>query len=298
MAFKNTVIVAYRHNNIQYSDFIVPQIGWNLRIFFYYIGISIVVCQSRHPFNVVRQNHYSMSIFTAKVSSLSAISIIPSRWALLSLLSLQYSSSSPASFSSSLLHPPSPFILSTYLRISLFIYTYLYLCNLYQGERLTVFIMGSQERPSFFCSRPDGTLTPLLAVDELPLTLSIRGVSRTLTPGDTQGMTSCGVAPPRTDHWVVDGPPAGSRVTNDDKMNELHNLLYKILREEDVSSEVRSSIQEILFRGFDAPTSVPALAPATVAGAGQNRKDSPNFGYGGNFHGNHKNVSCQFTGWY
>ncbi|KAJ5190449.1 Zinc finger CCCH-type [Penicillium cinerascens] len=153
--------------------------------------------------------------------------------------------------------------------------------------------MGSQDRPSFFCSRPDGTLTPLLAVDDLPLSLSVRNVSRTLTPGDTQGMTSCGVAAPRSDPWVVDGPPTGSRVVNDEKMNDLHALLFKILREEEVGCEIRSSIQEILFRGFDTQSSVPLPAPSAIVAACQTPQVAPHFRYGGNFQGgnpqgNHK----------
>lgn len=213
-------------------------------------------------------------------------------------------------FESLLLSPlPTPFASSTYLHPTPFLLvfgylyslTHFYLCILYQGECLTVFIMGSQDRPSFFCSRPDGTLTPLLAVDDLPLTLSVRNVSRTLTPGDTQGMTSCGVAAPRSDLWVVDGPPTGSRIVNDEKMNELHALLFKILREEDVGCEIRSSIQEILFRGFDTHSSVPLPAPSAIVAACQTPQVAPHFRYGGNFQGgnpqgNHKHVSCYFTG--
>ncbi|KAJ5292553.1 uncharacterized protein N7443_008506 [Penicillium atrosanguineum] len=125
--------------------------------------------------------------------------------------------------------------------------------------------MGSQDRPSFFCSRPDGTLTPLIAVDDLPPGLSVRGVSRALTPGETQGMTSCGVAAPRAESWIVDGSPSGARVVADEKVHEVNSLLYKILREDNVHGDIRSAIQEVLFRGFDAPSLVAATDSITSA---------------------------------
>lgn len=67
--------------------------------------------------------------------------------------------------------------------------------------------MSTPLRPQFFCSRPNGVLTPLVAVDELPASLSIRGAPRALSPSDTQGMTSLGALVPRGHTYVVDADP-------------------------------------------------------------------------------------------
>jgi hypothetical protein len=40
--------------------------------------------------------------------------------------------------------------------------------------------MASPGTAQFFTTRPSGVLTPLIAVDELPAHVSIRGVTRTL----------------------------------------------------------------------------------------------------------------------
>lgn len=115
--------------------------------------------------------------------------------------------------------------------------------------------MTSSGRPLFFCSRPNGSLTPLIAIDELPSTVSIRGVSRNLTPGDTQGMTSCGVATARYDPWTVEGvshQPSTAGATaapsepSSNAMTELHDILLKILTDNNVPSHYRDSVQKIL----------------------------------------------------
>lgn len=64
--------------------------------------------------------------------------------------------------------------------------------------------------PQFFVTRPDRTMVPLIAVDELPPSLSLRGVKRSLTPNDTQGMTSLGGCPCSSSHYyIVDTIPTG-----------------------------------------------------------------------------------------
>ena len=59
-------------------------------------------------------------------------------------------------------------------------------------------------RPQYFLSREDGTLTALVAIDELPSFISIRGVPRTLSHNDTQGMTSLGTVNSRGQHYLLD----------------------------------------------------------------------------------------------
>ena len=60
-------------------------------------------------------------------------------------------------------------------------------------------------RPQLFVTRQNGTMVPLVAVDELPSTMSVRGVPRTLSPHDISGMTGVGTFNSRHRQYVVDG---------------------------------------------------------------------------------------------
>ncbi|KAI4290125.1 MAG: hypothetical protein L6R35_000613 [Caloplaca aegaea] len=53
--------------------------------------------------------------------------------------------------------------------------------------------MGSPARPHYFISRPDHTITPLIAVDELPDHIRITGVPPAMSQADTHAMMSLGV---------------------------------------------------------------------------------------------------------
>ncbi|KAJ5569964.1 uncharacterized protein N7459_009394 [Penicillium hispanicum] len=113
--------------------------------------------------------------------------------------------------------------------------------------------MSAQSRPGFFCSRPNGVVTPLIAMDELPTHIQIRGVSRTLTPGETQGMTSCGVANARAEPWIVDGLPSGPHASaNKDGLAELQSILMKIMNDPSVASHHRAAVHSILYKGLES----------------------------------------------
>ena len=58
-------------------------------------------------------------------------------------------------------------------------------------------------RPQLFVARQNGTMLPLVAVDELPSTLSIQGVLRSLSP-HISGMTGVGTFNSRHGQYVVD----------------------------------------------------------------------------------------------
>lgn len=64
--------------------------------------------------------------------------------------------------------------------------------------------MASHPKPQFFVSRPDGTIVPLIALDELPENITIRGVPRNLSPADTAGMLSLGTVRPPDSFYIVD----------------------------------------------------------------------------------------------
>ncbi|KAL9597610.1 MAG: hypothetical protein Q9219_005049 [cf. Caloplaca sp. 3 TL-2023] len=53
--------------------------------------------------------------------------------------------------------------------------------------------MGNAPRPHFFIHRPDQSITPLVAVDELPDYIRITGVPAIMTQADTEAMMSLGV---------------------------------------------------------------------------------------------------------
>ncbi|EFQ97912.1 C-x8-C-x5-C-x3-H type zinc finger protein [Nannizzia gypsea CBS 118893] len=80
--------------------------------------------------------------------------------------------------------------------------------------------MAMPLRPLHFLSREDGTLTALVAVDELPHYISIRGVPRTLNHSDTQGMTSLGTVKSRGQFYLIDNAiqhpskPVGEKANN------------------------------------------------------------------------------------
>lgn len=59
-------------------------------------------------------------------------------------------------------------------------------------------------RPRYFVARKDGSITPLIAVDELPDTLRIVGVPATMSPAATLNMMSLGVVDRSQHRYVVD----------------------------------------------------------------------------------------------
>lgn len=67
-------------------------------------------------------------------------------------------------------------------------------------------------RPRYFVARSDGTLTPLIAVDELPDSVRIAGVPATISPAATMNMMSLGVVDRSQHRYTVStsDPSAGS----------------------------------------------------------------------------------------
>lgn len=59
-------------------------------------------------------------------------------------------------------------------------------------------------RPQYFLSRLDGTLTPLIAVDELPSSIRIAGVSAVISQAATVNMMSLGVKDRSQTKYIVE----------------------------------------------------------------------------------------------
>ncbi|KAF9243658.1 hypothetical protein DTO006G1_1960 [Penicillium roqueforti] len=106
--------------------------------------------------------------------------------------------------------------------------------------------MAAPGRPQFFCTRPDGSLTPLVAVDELPTNVTIHGAPRIITAGETQGMTSCGLAAQRPEPWSVEGLPKSS-----EGLPDMHSLLLQLITDKNVPEDMQASAKAILFKGID-----------------------------------------------
>ncbi|KAK5193776.1 hypothetical protein LTR99_005995 [Exophiala xenobiotica] len=59
-------------------------------------------------------------------------------------------------------------------------------------------------KPQFFITRQNGALVPLIAMDELPIHVQIRGVPRSMTAFDITGMTPLGLVEARHQYYVVE----------------------------------------------------------------------------------------------
>ena len=68
--------------------------------------------------------------------------------------------------------------------------------------------MADSLRPQWFVTRQNGSMVPLVALDELPSTVAIQNVPRHLSSHDIQGMTGLGTHNTRHKHYAVDGKPS------------------------------------------------------------------------------------------
>ncbi|KAJ9351761.1 hypothetical protein DTO027B9_6137 [Paecilomyces variotii] len=146
--------------------------------------------------------------------------------------------------------------------------------------------MASPLRPQFFISRPNGTMTPMIAVDELPAHISIRGVPRVLAPSETQGMTSLGSIPPRAQFYVVEGVPLiNPRVPTPGPPNQflqdvnLQTSIMRVASDENLTPSQRLALQTMLQQNLPQNWIVPSPAvgpwgPANTAGHGGARSNS------------------------
>ncbi|KAE8394217.1 hypothetical protein BDV23DRAFT_18142 [Aspergillus alliaceus] len=143
--------------------------------------------------------------------------------------------------------------------------------------------MSSPLRPQFFCARPNGTLTPLIAADELPSHISIRGIPRTLSANETQGMTSLGTVSPRAQTYVIDGlAPSSTRASSTaasprSRDFDLQASLMRLVSDENVPASQRLAVNALLQQGIsqnwfmtNASTSgwlVPGVSGGTASGS-------------------------------
>lgn len=149
-------------------------------------------------------------------------------------------------------------------------------------------IMSSSLRPQFFCTRPNGTLTPLVAVDELPAHISIRGAPRSLSPNETQGMTSLGAVSPRGQLYPVDGtapaasrPPSANGMNQRSRNNDMQSALMRVLSDDTIPANQRLALNNFLQQGsqtWQVPTPSPTgwLVPNTGGNPGHGNTQQVN----------------------
>ena len=84
-------------------------------------------------------------------------------------------------------------------------------------------------RPQYFVSRPDGTLTPLIAVDELPSSVRIMGVPAVITQAGTLNMMSLGVKERSQSQYIVEisNSSAGDISKNSTSAESIPRILEK-----------------------------------------------------------------------
>ncbi|KAJ6017550.1 hypothetical protein N7451_000929 [Penicillium sp. IBT 35674x] len=127
--------------------------------------------------------------------------------------------------------------------------------------------------PGFICARPEGNFTPLVPLDEFPPNISIRGVSRILTPAQTQGMTSCGMARARTEPWAFEGASTLAPPSKND-LTELKSALIKMIGDNSLPTHYRDLIQNIMSRcliNVPCAQATTSATPATAVPASANK---------------------------
>lgn len=107
--------------------------------------------------------------------------------------------------------------------------------------------MATPNDATHFCSHPNGKLTTMICVDDLPADVVIEGAPRAITPAETQGMTSCGVVAPRSEPWKVQSPSATtSSDLSDAPFEKVYAILTELVNDINVPVSYRTAIKGLL----------------------------------------------------
>ena len=102
--------------------------------------------------------------------------------------------------------------------------------------------MSGTPRPGYFVARADGTLTPMIAVDELPSSINILGVPATITPAGTQNMVSLGLKERSSQPYVVQFAE-DIQITSDTEKNPSNKELVEgkeVVKEPERAENIRA----------------------------------------------------------
>ena len=119
------------------------------------------------------------------------------------------------------------------------------------------------QKAGFFCARPNGTLTPLIPLDELEQGFGIKGLTRTIDVNGTNGMTSCGVAPARKETWAIDDT-CKKLVAGPEVLAKLRGILVEILKVDAAPEKLREEVSALLRKGLDSQFSTFEQAAALI----------------------------------
>ncbi|KAJ6014534.1 Zinc finger CCCH-type [Penicillium herquei] len=135
-----------------------------------------------------------------------------------------------------------------------------------------------------FCARPNGHITSMICADDLPKGMSIDGAPRKLSPAETQGMTSCGVMPNRSEPWII---------KQDNKLlvhaghkglvEQLKSSLYALMEDDSVPSCHRDTIGKLMGELADEPIPSNALvkiSPTLTNSSQSSQNRRARHGYG------------------
>lgn len=120
--------------------------------------------------------------------------------------------------------------------------------------------MSSLPRPKHFITRPDGTMTPLIALDEMPDDVRIMNVPTTLTPEQTAGMMSMGMEPKSTGKYSVE-------------VTEQESALDESVAAESVAVESVAGMESLVPPPVPTATKPESLEPATKSSSVSTSKD-------------------------
>ncbi|KAJ5732579.1 Zinc finger CCCH-type [Penicillium malachiteum] len=110
-----------------------------------------------------------------------------------------------------------------------------------------------------FCARPNGDITSMICVDDLPDGTTIDGAPRKLSPAETQGMTSCGMMPNRSEPWIINQDNKSPVQNGRNGFAQLKSFLYELMEDDAVPSGHRDTIGKLMCEIPDEPIPSNAL---------------------------------------
>lgn len=90
-----------------------------------------------------------------------------------------------------------------------------------------------------------------MPLDEMPLGMVFRGVSRVISPSETQGMTSCGVAPKRAECWAIESLGQDQPVKDPEINQKIRKMLVDVLKLENIPATLRQDVSALITKGIE-----------------------------------------------
>ncbi|KAJ5976107.1 hypothetical protein N7481_009814 [Penicillium waksmanii] len=91
-----------------------------------------------------------------------------------------------------------------------------------------------------------------MPLDEMPLNMVFRGVSRVISPSETQGMTSCGVSTKRAECWAIESLGQDQPVKDPEINQKIRKMLVDVLKLENIPAAIRQDVSNLIAKGIEA----------------------------------------------